>query len=101
MNSLEQRWIRLVTVARRASVPASAEAVPHGFTTRMVALWATRGAAAERASTWASMALSGCGVAILLAIVVLVTWGPALGQSSAGGELVALTDPLPADSSLP
>lgn len=101
MNSLDQCWNRLVTAARGARAAASEESAPFGFATRVVALWATENAATRRTSVWASMALSGCGVAVLVAIGVLVTWGPALGRSSAGDELLALADPVAADSTLP
>lgn len=99
MNSLDQRWNRLIAAARGSWVSAFAsESAPHGFPTRVVALWATQDPAARRTSDWASMALSGCGIAVLLAIVAVAAWGPGLGRSGAGDELIALADPLVAET---
>lgn len=101
MNSLDQRWSRLVTVARGAAASVSAESAPLGFSTRVTALWATSGESGRRSFAWAHMAFSGCGVAVLLAIMAIVTWGPSLQHSGTSAELVALADPLSSETTLP
>jgi len=100
-HKLEQRWFRLAAAARRAAADEPAPELPPGFATRVAATWIAERRAVPAAPMWAAFAVPGLGVALLVAILAVVTVSPSNPRADASEELVALADPLTDPSVLP
>jgi hypothetical protein len=101
MNNLDRRLDRLIAAAREAAVDEVVSAPAGAWVTRVGALGLAEMRRSRAGSALLAWAMPGFGVAMLVAILAIVAWGPVIKQSEGNAGLVALADPLASNSLLP
>src|SRR5688572_8764042 len=101
MNSLDQSWNRLTAAAREGAADDVVPAPSPAWITRVGALGVAEARLSRTSGAWLAWAMPGFGVALLVAVVAVATWGSAIAQPKDSVELVALADPLEGNSLLP
>jgi hypothetical protein len=101
MNNLGQRWDRLIAAARRGVLDEVVPAPSATWVTRVGALGLAELRRSRAGAAWLAWTIPGFGVAVLVAILAVMAWGPLITHPGVNAELVALADPLAGNSLFP